>query len=302
MRWLRTPDCWRTGAKRSNAAFQVVRSLIGCSMCRVDMRAPFARLTVAHGRREGFSCPSQIPGVWRDTAHVAVSASRGRSRERIMRLCGSLVDARTLRLELLEELNQIVPFDAYAWLLTDPQTSVGSSPLADVPCLPELPRLIRLKYLTEVNRWTHLRSPVALLAAVTGGDLSRSLVWRELLHRYDIVDVASVVFRDGYGCWGFLELWRSSMSGQFGSAEVAYLRRHQRSSDHRPAPQSSANLQGPGGTAQGRAVVRSCCCCRVTSMCSHRPPRPRHTYARSFRRIRTARPFRRAPTTSPGSC
>ena len=26
-----------------------------------------------------------------------------------------------------------VPFDAYAWLLTDPETSVGSSPLADVP-------------------------------------------------------------------------------------------------------------------------------------------------------------------------
>ena len=29
----------------------------------------------------------------------------------------------------------------------------GSAPLADVPCLPELPRLIRLKYLTTVNRW-----------------------------------------------------------------------------------------------------------------------------------------------------
>ena len=56
--------------------------------------------------------------------------------------CGcarSLVDARTLRLELLEELRQMVPFDAYAWLLTDPETSVGSSPLAAVPCLPELP-------------------------------------------------------------------------------------------------------------------------------------------------------------------
>src|SRR5215218_1386153 len=244
MRWLRTPDCWRTGAKRSNAAFQVVRSLIGCSMCRVDMRAPFARLTVAHGRREGFS--SQIPGVWRDTAHVAVSASRGRSRERIMRLCGSLVDARTLRLELLEELNQIVPFDAYAWLLTDPQTSVGSSPLADVPCPPELPRLIRLKYLTEVNRWTHLRSPVALLAAVTGGDLSRSLVWRELLHRYDIVDVTSVRVSGG-----------------------GLSRRHQRSCDHRPAPQSSANLQGPGGTARAEpwsghvAAVASPRCART---------------------------------------
>jgi DNA-binding CsgD family transcriptional regulator len=120
-------------------------------------------------------------------------------------------------------LRQIVPFDAYAWLLTDPETSVGSSPLADVPCLPELPRLIRLKYLTKVNRWTQLGSPVALLTEATKGELSQSLVWRELLHRYDIVDVASLVFRDGYGCWGFLELWRDSMSGQFTSPEKAFL-------------------------------------------------------------------------------
>jgi DNA-binding CsgD family transcriptional regulator len=133
------------------------------------------------------------------------------------------------------------PFDAYAWLLTDPETSVGSSPLADVPCLPELPRLIRLKYLTEVNRWTQLRSPVGLLAEVTGGDLSQSLVWRELLHGYNIVDVASVVFRDGYGCWGFLELWRNSMSGQFGSAEAAYL----------------ADISGPMTTALRRSQART---------------------------------------------
>jgi hypothetical protein len=179
---------------------------------------------------------------------VAGSAGRGPSRERITQLCGSLVDARTLRLELLAELRQMVQFDAYAWLLTDPETSIGASPLADVPCLPELPRLTRLKYLTKVNRWTQLRSLVALLARVTGGDLSRSLVWRELLHRYDIVDIASLVFRDGYGCWGFLELWQSSMSGQFGISRGGLSGRRQRSTDHRPAPQSGANLQGPGGT------------------------------------------------------
>ena len=172
---------------------------------------------------------------------MAGSAGRGQCRERIIRLCESLVDARTLRLELLDELHQMVPFDAHAWLLTDPATSVGSSPLADVPCLPELPRLIRLKYLTEVNRWTQLRSPVELLADVTGGDLSRSLVWRELLHRYDIVDVASVVFRDGYGCWGFLELWRSSMSGRFGSAEAACL----------------SDISGPVTTALRRSQART---------------------------------------------
>ena len=57
---------------------------------------------------------------------------------------------------LLDEIRRVVPFDAYAWLLTDPETSVGSSPLTDLPCLPELPSLILLKYLTEVNRWTHV--------------------------------------------------------------------------------------------------------------------------------------------------
>ena len=97
---------------------------------------------------------------------MVTSAASGRSQERVLRICDSAADARALRLQLLAEIRQVVSFDAYAWLLTDPQTSVGSAPLADVPCLPELPRLIRLKYLTEVNRWTTLRgTPVALLQA-----------------------------------------------------------------------------------------------------------------------------------------
>ena len=118
-----------------------------------------------------------------------------------MRICDSASDARTLRLQLVAEIRQVVGFEAYAWLLTDTETSVGSSPLADVPCLSELPRLIRLKYLTEVNRWTTLSAAsVALLREATGGDLSRSLLWRELLRRYGIGDVASSVFRDRFGC------------------------------------------------------------------------------------------------------
>src|ERR1700689_1704053 len=65
-------------------------------------------------------------------------------------------------------------FDAYAWLLTDPETEVGSAPLADVPCLPELPRLIRLKYLTTLNRWTELSGAVALLSMSTENRLEGS--------------------------------------------------------------------------------------------------------------------------------
>jgi len=121
--------------------------------------------------------------------------------DRVVRLCSCGADARTLRLELLAQIRRAVGFDAYAWLLTDPETSVGSAPLADVPCRPELPRLIRLKYLTGVNRWTGLPPRgVATLLAATGGDRSRSRLWRELLEAYQVVDLASVVFRDSYGC------------------------------------------------------------------------------------------------------
>lgn len=140
----------------------------------------------------------------------------------MLRICRSAPDARALRLGVLDEIRTVVPFDAYAWLLTDPETSVGSAPLADGPCLSELPRLIRLKYLTEVNRWTRIGSSVALLDEATGGDLSQSLVWRELLHLHGVRDVASAVFADRYGCWGFLDAWRSAHA-PFTPVEAGYL-------------------------------------------------------------------------------
>ena len=144
-----------------------------------------------------------------------------RARDRIRRVAARSLDARTLREQLLTEIRQAVGFDAYAWLLTDPETAVGISPLAEAPCLSELPSLIRLKYLTEVNRWTTLPGPVARLSAATGGNLSRSLVWRELLSRFGVTDVASAVYRDHFGCWGFLDLWR--IGGSFTPAEAAFL-------------------------------------------------------------------------------
>jgi len=139
-------------------------------------------------------------------------------------MCESAQDARTLRLQVIEEVRRVVGFDAFAWLLTDPATSVGAAPVADVAWLAELPCQIRLKYLTRVNRWTALGgASVALLQESTRGELSRSLVWAELLHRYAVTDAASVVFEDRYGCWAFLELWRSGAAPGFTRAEAAFL-------------------------------------------------------------------------------
>ena len=149
-------------------------------------------------------------------------AAYATARETILRICLGEADGRTLRLEVLDAVRRATGFDAYAWLLTDPETSVGSSPLADVPCLPQLPQLIRLKYMTAVNRWTRMPSAVASLYGVTAGALSQSLMWRELLCRYQVTDIASSVYRDRFGCWGFLDLWRTA-APPFSAADIEFL-------------------------------------------------------------------------------
>ena len=99
---------------------------------------------------------------------MADSWARARARDRIAAVVSHPVDARTLRLQVLAVLREVIDFDAHVWLLTDPVTAVGVAPVAEVPCLPELPALIKAKYATPVNRWTVLQpqpSPAAILSA-----------------------------------------------------------------------------------------------------------------------------------------
>ena len=146
-----------------------------------------------------------------------------RAAEWIERVGGDGRGSRELRRALLEEIARHVGFDAYAWLLTDPDTEIGCDPVADVPCMPQLPELIRLKYATTTNRWTSMPRPVARLLAGTGGDPAQSLLWRDLLAAYRVVDMASVVFRDRFGCWAFLDLWRIDPAKPFTERDAAYL-------------------------------------------------------------------------------
>jgi DNA-binding CsgD family transcriptional regulator len=149
----------------------------------------------------------------------------GRSREQIERICAAPADDRVLRAALLGQIRTVVPFDAYVWVVTDPVTTVGASPLAEVPSLRDLPSIIRLKYLTPVNRWTGLPPErVVTLVDATGGDLARSRSWRELGGGYGVHDVVSAVLRDAHGCWGFLDLWRTTPdTAAFAPDEQAFL-------------------------------------------------------------------------------
>ena len=152
--------------------------------------------------------------------------ARIRARERIMALGAAGLKDRDLRREVLAVLREVIDFGAYVWLLTDPVTAVGAAPLAEVPCMTELPALIKAKYATPVNRWTALRrqaSPAGLLHEAVGGDLSRSHVWCEVMSRYRVGDVASVVFADQYGCWGFLDLWRDDTWEPFDRDDAEFI-------------------------------------------------------------------------------
>ena len=53
--------------------------------------------------------------------------------------------------------------------------------------------------------------------------MERSFVWNSLLGRYGVTDVASVVFRNRQGCWGFLDLWRINASEPFTESEAGFL-------------------------------------------------------------------------------
>ena len=157
---------------------------------------------------------------------MADAWARTRARERIEAIGTASLDSTDLRRQALTVLRGVVDFGAYVWMLTDPVTAVGAAPLADAPCLQELPALIKAKYATSVNRWTDLEqrtSPTALLNDAVEGDLARSRVWREVMSRYGIRDVASTVFADRFGCWGFLDLWRDQTSGPFTPSDAAFI-------------------------------------------------------------------------------
>ena len=80
-------------------------------------------------------CRAYADRVSRDTFLVGVHRS-----------LACVDDDRTLRRAVVEQVRRTVPFDAFAWLLTDPDTTVGTAPLADVPCLDQLARLVALRY------------------------------------------------------------------------------------------------------------------------------------------------------------
>lgn len=143
----------------------------------------------------------------------------------VERVCATSGDARKLREEALEALRELVRFDAWVWVVTDPVTTVGVSPVARVPTFDDLPTTIRLKYQNDVHRWTAIVREgrrVGILSRAGEAATPGGLAWRGFLEQHGVGDVASVVFADRYGTWAFLDLWRTG-THPFTDADAALL-------------------------------------------------------------------------------
>jgi DNA-binding CsgD family transcriptional regulator len=146
---------------------------------------------------------------------------------RIERLCRDTLNGKMLRERVLAELRRAMPFDGHVFMLTDPVTRIATSPLADVPALPwsRLPELIRWRYLTTVNRWSDLLDAgirATSLLRATEGDPSRSLMWLHVQRELGVIDTLAAPLGDRYGCWGALDLWRTS-GAPFSDAELSFV-------------------------------------------------------------------------------
>jgi DNA-binding CsgD family transcriptional regulator len=155
---------------------------------------------------------------------MAADAAQRRAAERIEAVCRSAEDATILRIAVLDVLREVCSFEAYTWLLTDPETCVGAAPYAEVPCFSELTTLIRLRYASRFNRWTSLHGATSVhLPDHLPPTGSRVMDWCSFVSGYGVSDIATVVFRDRFGCWGWLDLWRTNSTGRFDEAEVGFL-------------------------------------------------------------------------------
>jgi DNA-binding CsgD family transcriptional regulator len=132
------------------------------------------------------------------------SVGEQRLLQRIEKLCQAELASKALREQVLNVLRERMGFDAHVFMLTDPQSKVVTSPLADVPMLPwpRLPELIRWRYPTPINRWDRLmRLPASSLLTATRSP-SESLRWQHVHRELGIIDSAYVSFGDRYGAWG----------------------------------------------------------------------------------------------------
>lgn len=144
----------------------------------------------------------------------------------IIRLCHSALDSRTLRSELLQRLQHIIPFDYAYFSATDPATYLGtSSVLVEEPPSWCMSVFLENEFLQEdFNKFSDMvrhHQKVGILSQATANELRRSHRYREMLRPMAMEDELRAIFVSDEDCWGTLCLHREK--SRYTADEAAYL-------------------------------------------------------------------------------
>ncbi|HEX9039073.1 MAG TPA: helix-turn-helix transcriptional regulator [Ktedonobacterales bacterium] len=148
----------------------------------------------------------------------------------IQRLCYAGLDAESLRGAAVERLGRGIAFDAYCCFTTDPMSQFFThSIFGGARTQSDLDHFIDHVYfegdIDEYAWMARARRPVMLLSERVGGDLERSLCYREILRPRDQAHQARSIYMVKQELWGGIELTRDRRRADFDGAEVALLTR-----------------------------------------------------------------------------
>ncbi len=149
----------------------------------------------------------------------------------VKRLCNAGLDQRTLLGEVVESLRRAVPFEAFCVSTTDPSSELvtygAAEGLGGVKGMRLFFEHIYLE--SDVNGYDGMsqewRQPVRLLSEATGGQLERSLRYREHTGPLGLGHEIRGACMAGRERWGGIELTRERDAPDFDARDVRLLRR-----------------------------------------------------------------------------
>ena len=150
-----------------------------------------------------------------------------RSQRDIIRFSHAGLDSRALRLAVLGRLRKVIPIDAFWCATVDPATLLFTGSL--IEGIPEAvtPAFVANEFLhNDANKFARLATgdpAVRSLHDATGGDLSTSARYREILAPLGWGDELRAALITGGACWGVMCLHREGGTRTYTAAEAAFL-------------------------------------------------------------------------------
>jgi DNA-binding NarL/FixJ family response regulator len=150
-----------------------------------------------------------------------------RAQHEIVRLCHAGLDPTSLRREVMDQVRQVVPTDAWCFPTADPATLMITGNVGEGLPPEAAPRFFEIEYsLEDFNKFAELAgrtTPVASLSEATGGELPRSPRWREVFHPLGLDDDLRAALVVEGTCWGYLALHRTISGGRFAPEELRFV-------------------------------------------------------------------------------